>query len=312
MDSEKLKEIRDNLYLLPVLRDKSEKLNIKLKEANKKVSELLQKYEKERLDAEQLKNNTLSAFILKLVGKYEGRLEKEEREALTAKIEYDQAVVRVEELSLELEDTRKRISDLEREKQKYDNEIKEREKKILSGMSSEKSEEYMRLIEEENSSGRQMVEMDEAIRAANRVQSTIQTVIRHLESADKWATYDIWTRGGIISHMAKYNHIDQAESDFHRVSSQLRELKRELSDINNFAVPGMDGIDSATRAFDFWFDNIFTDFKVRNRIRGDIDQMWKLTKNIDKIIARIESGRSEIKRRRESIEQRKNDLLISL
>lgn len=312
MDSEKLKEIRDNLYLLPVLRDKSEKLNIKLKEANKKVSELLQKYEKERLDAEQLKINTLSAFILKLVGKYEGRLEKEEREALTAKIEYDQAVVRVEELSLELEDTRKRISDLEREKQKYDNEIKEREKKILSGMSSEKSEEYMRLIEEENSSGRQMVEMDEAIRAANRVQSTIQTVIRHLESADKWATYDIWTRGGIISHMAKYNHIDQAESDFHRVSSQLRELKRELSDINNFAVPGMDGIDSATRAFDFWFDNIFTDFKVRNRIRGDIDQMWKLTKNIDKIIARIESGRSEIKRRRESIEQRKNDLLISL
>lgn len=55
--------------------------------------------------------------------------------------------------------------------------------------------------------------------------------------------------------MTKYNHIDNAQTDFDILSSQLRELRKELMDID-FAVDfQLTGIDSTTRMIDFWFDS---------------------------------------------------------
>ena len=148
--------------------------------------------------------------------------------------------------------------------------------------------------------------------AANRAKSTAGNVLEHLNKAESWANYDVWVKGGIFSHMAKYDHIDRAEADFNRLSSQLKELRKELSDININYVPGLSDIDSTTRTMDFWFDNIFTDLKVRNRIRDNIEQVRKVHGILSRVITNIESKKRELNQRVTEIEYQKNELILSL
>ncbi len=312
MDSEKLKEIRNNLALLPILRDRAEALRRKLREAEDDVRVLLQKYEKECMDVEQMKNNTLSAALMKWIGKYEGRLEKELQEIISAKLEYDKADIRMKELHVELNETEERICSLVSDQKSYETELKKREQILAGQMDNAVSEQYRSLEAEMESLERQIVEIKEAIRSGMRAKNTASSVLQHLDSAEGWATYDVWFKGGILTHMAKYGHIDQAESDFIRLSSQLKDFKKELSDIDIPEVHGMGGIDSTTRILDFWFDNIFTDLRVRNQIRDDSKQIWEVCGSIDRTIAKIEDRKSDVLRTLDELESQKKDLIISM
>lgn len=111
--------------------------------------------------------------------------------------------------------------------------------------------------------------------------------------------------------MAKYGHIDNAEAEFNRLSSNMKDLIRELKDVKITDIPGMSGIDPTTRAIDFWFDNIFTDLNVRTRIRNDKDKATRLVGSIDSIIRKLESNRLSIERQLAAIEQEKINLIVS-
>lgn len=312
MDSDKLKEIKSNISILPALREKAEKLRSRIREAERETEKLLEKYEKECLDVEQLKSSSFSSFLLKVFGKYQGRLEKEEEEIITAKLEYDRVCQNVEELRKELHGIESSIVDLREQEKAYEAEIKKREQMLLERMDSEASEKYGKLEDERNFIQGQLFEIDEALRAARRAQNTARDVMGHLDSAESWATYDVWFKGGIISHMAKYDHIDRAETDFNRLSSQLRELRKELADINIYNAPGFTEIDSATRVLDFWFDNIFTDLRVRNSIRDNLDQLRSVYGSLSRVVSDIERKKEEYQRRIAEIEHLKNELILSL
>jgi uncharacterized protein YukE len=312
MESEKLKEIRNNLSMLPVLQERSEKLDSRINEAEDDVWSLLRKFEEESLDVEQLKKESFSTTFLKLVGKYEGKLDKESQEVLAAKIEYDKASERIKELYSDRDELMNRISALKAEQQTYENELKSREEIILGVLNSEISAQYKKLGAEEEMLSKQLIETEEALNAAHRVKNTAQSAMQHLDSAEGWATYDVWFKGGIFSYVAKYDHIDEAQSDFNKLHSQMRDLQKELSDIDALDIPVVCGIDSTTRSIDFWFDNIFTDLSVREQIRDDIEQIRVIFGEIDGIISRIERKKAEIHKALENIGQRKNELIISL
>ena len=312
MDSEKLKEIRRNLSMLPLLKERAEKLNNKIKDKEQKVHSLLQKYEKESLDIERLKKDSLSATLLKFIGRYEGKFDKEFQEMLAAKIEYDKACDRVKELYREHSEIMDRISILKIEQYAYEDELKRREQMLLSRMNDKLSIRYRQLETEREMLTRQLVEMDEALRAAYRVKNTAQNAMEHLDSAENWATYDVWFKGGIFSHMAKYDHIDKAESDFNILSSQIKDLQKELADIDIVNIPEVAGIDSVTRAMDFWFDNIFTDLSVRSQIYENMEQIRALYGKIDAIILNIERNKNKINKMLSDIECKKDELIISL
>lgn len=312
MDNEKLKEIRNSLYAIPVLEERANRLRSRIREAERNSAALREKYEAESMDVERLEKESLSATFLRLIGKYEEKLEKESREKFEAKVEFDKALAQERELKLELEELTDKISSLRSEQQLFEAELKKREQSIVSGLNEEASIKYGQLEEECGMLERQTTEINEAVRAAQRAKSTAKNALNHLESAEKWATYDVWSRNGIISHVAKYDHIDKAEEDFHRLRSQLESLKKELADIDIMGTVYMDGIDSTTRAVDFWFDNIFTDLKVRDRIRNDADQVRSLLGRIDRTISILEKKKADVRRMIDDVERRKEELLISL
>lgn len=310
MDRGKLQEIMDDLSILPGLQERMEKLRRRIYEAEDEVQQLQSKYESESLDVKQLERESFSKIILKFIGKYEGKVDKETQEMLAAKLEYDEACDRVRELYRERNELGSKIADLKRQEKLYEEELKRREKEILSGITNEVSIKYKKLEEERERLLKQLVETEEAIMAANRVQSTIESAMKHLESAESWATYDIWAKSGIISHMAKYSHVDDAQAEFNRLHSQLKDLHKELIDIDIFKSAEFIDIDSTTRAIDFWFDNIFTDLNVRSMIRDNEKKLRNLDRNIDRIIAKLESNKTQINRDINNIEFKKKELIV--
>jgi chromosome segregation ATPase len=311
MDNNTLMELKNRLAALPVLKDRLKKQDERIGEADLEVNLLLQKYEKESLDVEQIQKNSLSATILKLVGKYEDRVDKESREMFHAKTEYDSAVNRLKELKHEREEIRRRLSDLTDDKRIYESELDSRERKIKSGFTDEVSVKYSKLEDELNSIRGQLAETEEALRAARRALSTAKAAMDQLDDAESWATYDIWFSKGIISHMAKYNRIDRAEELFDKLASQIVDLRNELKDINLTSDFSLSSIDSTTRAIDFWFDNIFTDMAVRDQIRDNLDQIRGIYGKIDRVIDKLVSIKSDINRQIQETEKKKDDLIIS-
>lgn len=310
MESKDLLEIRNKLTMLPMLQERSEKLRARISEAENEVKSLLAKFEAESLDVEQMKREALSVYILKLIGKYEGRLDKETEQMLAAKMGYDKGLEKIKELHLQRNELDGRVAALNQEKQFYEAEMNKREEIIRNNSTSDASKKYKELEITQQALSGQLIETDEALRAANRVISTANRAMEHLESAEKWATYDVWFKGGILSHMAKYEHIDNAEETINRLSSQMDDLQRELKDINIPGTPGFSGIDSTTRAIDFWFDNIFTDLSVRSRIRDDSEQLRALCSQVYEVVQKLKSNKSELNRRLEEIELKKNELIM--
>lgn len=310
MESKDLLELRGRLSMLPALMERMDKLCARISEAEREVKTLMAKFEAESLDVEQLKAESLSVYILKLVGRYEGKMNKETEQMLAAKIGYDKAAERVKELQLQRHELGSRIAELNQGKQMYEAELQRREEAIRNNVISEASLKYRQLEAEQESLSRQLIETEEALGAASRVINTANSAMEQLDSAENWATYDVWFKSGIISHMAKYEHIDNAEEDFNRLSSQMDDLRRELSDISISGTPEFSGIDSTTRAVDFWFDNIFTDLNVRSRIREDSEQLRTLSSQVYGVIHKLESNKSAINRKLEDIELKKNELII--
>jgi hypothetical protein len=72
-----------------VLEKKMEFFKTEIRKTEREVSDLLRQYEQESCDVEQIQKGSFSSFLLKLVGKYEDKLEKEQRDEINAKLAYD-------------------------------------------------------------------------------------------------------------------------------------------------------------------------------------------------------------------------------
>jgi len=310
MDNKELQEMRSRLATLPVLKEKADKLRSVIREAEAEEKALLAKYKEESMDVERLKAESLSVYILKTLGMYEGKVNRETGQMLAAKMEYDKSVEKLRELKKQRNEIEERLAELTREKQIFDEEMEKREEYIRNNMESEASVRYRELENEQEKLLRQIAETNEALRAAHRVISTAQTALEHLDSAESWATYDVWFKSGIFSHIAKYDHIDSAEEAVNRLRFQMNSLRNELSDVNISAVMDFSGIDSTTRAIDFWFDNIFTDLSVRDKIREDRASLNTLRNQVQGIVRKLESNITMLNRQINDIESKKEELLI--
>ncbi len=311
LDNNRMLEMKNRLAALPVLKERLRKLDARINEAQEEIAALLKKYEAESLDVDQIKKESLFATVLKLIGKYDGRVEREVREMLEAKSAYDAAVNRVNELIEEKRELNPRIAELIRDECVFENELKRREELLKSRLTGDASQSFKMLEAEQEQLMEQIIETDEAVKAAYRAKNTAAGAIEHLDDAEGWATYDVWFKSGIISHMAKYDHIDNAKTGFDRLNSQLRDLRNELEDINLSCEFQPVGIDSTTRAIDFWFDNIFTDLDVREKIRGDRDRIRTIYGRLHRLIDRLEQNKSALDKKINDIEKRKADLVIS-
>lgn len=69
----------------------------------------------------------------------------------------------------------------------------------------------------------------------------------------------------------KYGRTDEATAQLRRADEALSASSRELAGVRMAAVRGVE-VGEMTRMFDVWFDNIVSDWAVRDRIRDAADR----------------------------------------
>jgi len=302
-----LTELRDRVLMLNALEKRMQSMRSEILKAKDEVERQLRNYERESKDVERLQKDSFSTFLFKLVGKYEDKLEKEQRDEINAKINYDRAMTHMEQLENERRELGTRITNLKLEAAIFETELDNRRQKLAGKLSEPTGIHFAWLEDQRNDIISQITVIEEALKVAVRAKNTAKQVAKSLESAESWATFDVFGGRGVITHMAKYSHIDDAEEKFNILSHDLRELRDEIGDIQ-----GLTDISSGQRAVDFWFDNIFTSLSVRQKVADNASQIKNLISGIKQAENALKEKLSEKEKEFAKNRQQEEELLLSI
>jgi len=268
---------------LPVLQRRASQLRQRLQELNGQLTEQRRTVAGEQADVDRLQGRTLGNYLLQLSRQMDKRQQKEEEELIQARRKLDELIQEKEYQQQELAGLESRILDAQSADRLWQEGLLARKSWLENPLNAAAAAAYRQLQEQLRQEQEQLTEIGQAVDAARRAGATAMEMDGQLESADNWGTYDVWVKGGIISHMAKYDHIDTANAMMNQLTSQLRDLRRELADIRMSADFSLNAYSSGSRAFDFFFDNIFTDLSVRDRIREDRDTVREIRGQLNQL-----------------------------
>ena len=135
-------------------------------------------------------------------------------------------------------------------------------------------------------------ELKEAREAVDQVIVRIDAGIKQLESASSWGILDI-LGGGLISSLVKRNKIVEANRSLEEISSSLKSLNKELSDVD-ISLPDTIPDSFSDELFDMVFDNIFTDIRVQGEIKENLVALKELRYAIIGISERLDKEIEDI------------------
>ena len=239
---------------------------------------------REQADVDRLEQSSLSSMVYRLLGTREERLDKEKREALAARAKYDAALRELQLVEQDVqwyEDALRGIGACE---QRY--EALRREK--LAAIKASGSAAAVRILEIEKiivALQCQKREIREAIDAGAAAFDTAQGIQDSLHSAEGWGTFDL-LGGGILTDIAKHSHLDQAQAQIQQLQNDLRRFETELADVTIQAELHV-SIDGFLRFADYFFDGLFADWAVLDKIGQAQSNVRRTQQQIQEALDRL-------------------------
>lgn len=272
-----LARLREELAALRRDQALAETLRQQEAQCRQETERLRQARDREQADVDRLERASLSALLASLTGRKEERLEKEEAEALAARLQYQTAQRQLEEVLSELEACESRIRAAADCPARYEACLRARQA-ALKALDPVLGERIGGLETDIAALTARRRELREALDAGTRVLERLDQAIDKLNSAGGWSTWDL-LGGGLVSDMMKYSRLDEAQEQIEALRGDLRRYQAELADverIEQFDVrPG-----GMMQAVDIFFDNIFTDWMVRDQIQRSQEEMYGLQSRI--------------------------------
>jgi hypothetical protein len=136
-------------------------------------------------------------------------------------------------------------------------------------------------------------EAREAHEAGVRARDQLREAHRLLGDAASWSAWDTFGGGGVFTDMMKYDKLDQVAAALHRADAALGAFSRELADLRLAGVEAVN-LDGMTQAFDVFFDNIFTDLRVRSRIQEADRRVGHALADVDRMLQDLSARGLEI------------------
>ena len=293
---------RDDLAVYESLCDQEES-------CRREVDTLMTQWAREEGDVEKLEKLTWSSVLASLRGNKEEELDREKREAYAAKLRLQEAKRQLDEIRGEIRMRQDRLSMSADCQRKYEELLLEKAAEIskndtvLAKKLEETEKRELGLLSRRK-------EIEEALSAGQMALVHIQEAMNDLHSAGNWGTFDI-LGGGLIADAMKYSRMDEAQKKMELVQSDLRRYKAELADVAHTAAfdlqPG-----GFLQFADFFWDNIFTDFAVRDKIYQAQDQMQELKNQVSRIQMELEREVREAERGLTTLQEEKNGLIHSI
>lgn len=271
------------------------------------VSQLEKSKQKEQADVDRLEGRSLAAFFYNVVGKMDEKLDAERRQAYAARVKFDAAARELAYVEADLRDMEAELESLGACEQHYDALLAEKAEavKTSGGASAEQIlAEETQLMELEN----QLRELSEAVAAGEAAMKVARQVKESLDDADGYATWDM-LGGGMFTDLAKYAHLDDAQEQVEKLQTKLCKFRTELIDVQIQADLQV-RIDEFTRFADYFFDNIFTDWTVKDEIDSALTQIEQTIDQIHQVLAQLERERKTAETRRGQCKDRLDRIVL--
>lgn len=275
-----LRECKDNILLKETLEEKLVTLEDTYYKNNKVLERLEEKLNKEFKDVEKFNKISVVNIIGTIFNFREEKLYKEEQEYLEAKLRYEEYRVTVEELKNDLETTKSRIESISNYEERYEELIQEKSE-LLKGLDLNKRLELEEIEDSINRYVKEGIEIKEAIDEAINCDFTVNSALKYLNDASGLATWDI-LGGGAVTSIMKHDAVNSAKKEIERLGYAITKLEKELSDINMVSISGNFNNIESSYLVDVFFDNIFTDISVSNKIDSSLDSVRNVKNKLDR------------------------------
>ena len=260
----------------------------------------------EQADVERLEGRSLAAFFYHVIGKMDQQMDKERQQAYAAKVKYDAAVKELEAVEHELQKSEEELAGLQGCEKKYASVLEEKAAAVKSAGGAN-AEELLKLEERSAALDGHKKELREAVSAGSAALGTADQVLSSLDSAESWGTWDLWD-GGLISDLAKHSHLDDAQEAIEQLQSQLRRFKTELADVTIQADMQVN-VDGFLRFADYFFDGLFADWAVLDRISQSQSQVQSTRDQIKGVLSRLDSMVNAVEQEQTQINAKMDTLI---
>lgn len=251
-----------------------------------KTAELERTKLAEQADVDRLEGHSLAAFFYGVIGKMDEKLTQERAEAYAARVKYDAAARELASVEEDLERKEAELSRLEGCEARYEEALR-RKRDALKASGSPTAGEILRLEERLSGLVSQEKEIREAICAGQDALATTDRILQSLDSADGWATWDLFG-GGLIADLAKHDHLDNAQAAVEQLQVQLRRFRTELVDVGDIQADLHVSIDGFLQFADIFFDGLFADWAVMDQINQSQQQVSSTRSQIAQVLSRLE------------------------
>ena len=277
------------------------------RELDKNMFSLKYAKRKEQEDVDKLNKPSLSNFFYRLTGKLEDKLTAEQKEACEAAIKYDAALQELEAIELKIKQIQEELDTLNNVEREYHDTLNAKKNQIKETNDPEK-EELLKLEKSLTTAQAQEKEIREAMAAGNRCLYAANNVIDNLKKASDWGTWDV-IGGGTMSTLIKHDYMSKAQSSVSALQSELRYFKSELADVKIYSNMNV-STDSFTKFADFFFDNIFIDLSVQDRIRSSLNSVSGTKNQIQSALSKLNRLMDENRKKQDEIKNHIENYLI--
>ncbi len=306
--NQQLEEAQQRIFRRNKLSSMLNELQGQQKELTKKMEELKNTLEQEMKDVDQLETKSLTHLFYSVLGKLGEQVEKERREALAAKLKYDQSVIELEQLEHQIKLLEEEFFEYKDSQRNYDSLFEKKKQHMLNSHSST-GDQILLLTEELGKAKNNLWEIDEAIRAGEDVSSHIDSAIKSLDSAEGWGTWDL-LGGGLVSDLMKHSHIDEAKGEAEVIQRKLSQFRTELADVriqNDIQIE----TDGFGKFADFFFDGIIADWCMQSRINESKGSFESVKLQVDRVLTKLGSMKMAEKDHIEGLLKKINTMIIN-
>lgn len=314
--NQRLYEIDQAIEALTAAQARRKQLDAQIEELHRqrgerqaKVDETAQSFRKEQDDVDKLEKGGVHAFLLTLIGHKEERLDKERREALAAKLQYDQARSDLEYLENKLNGLIRERDGL-RDAPEQLEALWTEKAELVKTMGGQTGARLVELDRQLSDVTHQQKELEEALSAGENAKRLLGQVQNDLDSARSWGTWDM-LGGGLIATMAKYDWLDSAQSSIRAAQRALSDFRTELADVSQLQVPNIQIEEFATFA-DYFFDGIFSDWYVQSSIKKAQEGVSEVHMKLTAALRDLEAASQDLNDQQASLKREREELLDSV
>jgi cobalamin biosynthesis Co2+ chelatase CbiK len=286
-----------------------DKINLELDSANRELTVLADRLEKEYQDIKQLESLSMKSLFHKILGSKEEQMEKERQEYLQATLKYNEFKKSLEILEFERTVLQKKLVDVSLLQNKLKTLKKQREQELLNsgtGVSQTLKRIHAKLDKLEI----RRKEFDDAIVAGKKSSAIIDQMLHYLEKAKNWGDWDMMGKGRMASYN-KHSAIDQAREASINAKYHLDRFQQELFDLGtrnyNFNLQ----INNLQNFTDIFFDNLISDWIMQQKIKNALANVYSVRDKVDRIVHSLEIDLEEITPILNDLQKEKESIILN-